>query len=40
MMMQWEQSLLDELNKMNEIREIRIRKIKELENDIVKDSNR
>ncbi len=38
--MQWEQSLLDELNKMNEIREIRIRKIKELENDIVKDSNR
>jgi hypothetical protein len=36
-MMEWEQSLLDELNKLNEIKEAKIRRIKELELDINKD---
>ena len=35
--MEWEQSLLDELNKINETKEAKIRKIKELEQDINKD---
>jgi hypothetical protein len=35
--MEWEQSLLDELNKLIEIKEAKIRRIKELEHDINKD---
>ena len=39
-MIQWEQSLIDEFNKLVELREANVRRVKEIESEIKKDIKR